>query len=1273
MHPDFDLVVAANRDALTAELRLLDSAGAQVGYRALDIRTIEPSTLQGLFNLREFVHLYAARPGQSGRNEEELVADLGVSLAHEVLGAEIFGPLSASERNRTLRVRLPVEEENHLAAALARVPWEIARAAADEPTLAERNLVVRAVVGDDPVARPLALEKDESLRVLFVFAEARGSAPLAAREERKVLQALFEQEIYPKRRIEADFLAHGVTRERLVGLITDRRGYHIVHWSGHGHLDLLELAGDGGESDPLSGEDLVDLLRQAGGFQPQLFFLSACHSGDMLRIENWADFRAVAAGHEPGAKEAAETGEVAGRRQMEERPGYTGTAHALLRAGIPSVVAMRYAVGDDYARDLAVDFYSAVLAATNPPDVAEALNRARNQRRDATAYSACDHATPVLYGLADPGLPLPKGKSPYHHRRDPRLMKIGELNIREHPHFVGRTWELAELGARVIGHQRSASVTPVALVQGMGGMGKTALAAEAIDLWKEQFDWVLLFQAKPNALSLDTTLSDIHGLLYAELKAYHDHVQENPADAIWRAAEGDFRGEARMKRLGENLLRAMHDEAILLVLDNFETNLKKNEDECQDPEWDRLLALLAAELPGSASRVLLTCRRPIAAPHYPVVLGPLPAGEAALYLRSHPDLRRLLFSDDADERRLAQRVLFASRFHPLLLDRLARLVPVRQQLEEALGKLESAQGYANLPELFGARSTGTNEVAYLRDALESSIDLLIERAGPEGRRVLWMIALTNDPEALGLLRLVWNELAENPPAIEPLVDRLAAVGLVTAEREGPINDNPEYTCHELVRERIAAWIAAHPEERQGRDENAGRLACAERLVAVFSFLLHRNAETALEAGRRALVYCVQAGAYDRLGGFAGTLVTSAMDRRLMSAILPHLEAAAQSAPAGQARWRCRTYLADGLRRGGLPEASLAYYEQAAGEAQAAEQWSDVSWITGNWANALGAIPYLEASRAKYVESAEAARRAKRPQVEVIGRELEAYRIEILQARATEVLPAVEERVATLERWWQRTRTGGETVPEAPDVEFLARAVISALDIATDAHFALKNWDDALGRIDRILQVERALGRAAQAIAATRMNRAVVLTNLRRFAEAQSELELCLQIFRDDPAHSASVLSSLASLFDDQNDIQQAVELERRALALREQLPDPGERAISHHNLAIYLHRTGAPANLAESAGHQMAALIYYAIAGLGESLQISVRNYVIDFGRARDGAAVVPPPRVAELLAQPAFRPLAQWLDQRQVNREELQAAIDNLLARAREAAEAAE
>jgi hypothetical protein len=61
MNSDFDLVVDANNDALRAELRLLDASGAQVGYREVQIGEIAPATLQGLFNLREFVGVYAAK------------------------------------------------------------------------------------------------------------------------------------------------------------------------------------------------------------------------------------------------------------------------------------------------------------------------------------------------------------------------------------------------------------------------------------------------------------------------------------------------------------------------------------------------------------------------------------------------------------------------------------------------------------------------------------------------------------------------------------------------------------------------------------------------------------------------------------------------------------------------------------------------------------------------------------------------------------------------------------------------------------------------------------------------------------------------------------------------------------------------------------------------------------------------------------------------------------------------------------------------------------
>src|SRR5207247_3010263 len=141
---------------------------------------------------------------------------------------------------------------------------------------------------------------------------------------------------------------------------------------------------------------------------------------------------------------------------------------------------------------------------------------------------------------------------------------------------------------------------------------------------------------------------------------------------------------------------------------------------------------------------------------------------------------------------------------------------------------------------------------------------------------------------------------------------------------GPDDANPDLTCHELVRERICAWMHGHPQDRADLTENTIRLAYAERLEAVFDALQHQNMTAALQAGRRALVYCVQAGAYDRLGGFASRLVTSTHDSRLLAGLLPHLEAAAESAPEGRPRWHCLCCLADALRNAGRLDASLPF-------------------------------------------------------------------------------------------------------------------------------------------------------------------------------------------------------------------------------------------------------------------------------------------------------------------------------------------------------------
>ena len=354
------------------------------------------------------------------------------------------------------------------------------------------------------------------------------------------------------------------------------------------------------------------------------------------------------------------------------------------------------------------------------------------------------------------------------------------------------------------------------------------------------------------------------------------------------------------------------DEPILLVLDNFETNLKPQAEPSARPEsrcgpartrpGTAASPCWRAELAGTPSRVLITCRRPLAAlagtACHRVLLGPLPAGEAALYLREHAGLSRMVFGGDAAERALAMRLLNASRFHPLLMDRLARLATggpaLRPQLLQALDALEKSKDFAQLPALFATSPGDAKELAYLNDALATSLDQLIRDASPDARRLLWMIAVANEPVTLGLLKGVWSGesheqqqlrqikqmlemLPQLPPELQaklkamPAELRASSTPCRPRPRPGPIRRRccatwwpwawpprsaPGRTMT-IPTSPATSWSASASApgctttrtDRADLTENAIRLAYAERLEAVFEALQHQNMTAAL-AGRQ---------------------------------------------------------------------------------------------------------------------------------------------------------------------------------------------------------------------------------------------------------------------------------------------------------------------------------------------------------------------------------------------------------------------------------------
>jgi hypothetical protein len=148
--PVFTLHVGTDPDAEVVRLRLTDEHGRQLGSNQVRLAEHKAALWQGLFDTRAFVRTYADSIVFTDRpaTATELLDQIGVFLGEKVLGPEILKALHKDIYHRSLRIYQPDASKNRLAAAFARVPWEIARPAG-QAALFERNLVVRMETAPD--------------------------------------------------------------------------------------------------------------------------------------------------------------------------------------------------------------------------------------------------------------------------------------------------------------------------------------------------------------------------------------------------------------------------------------------------------------------------------------------------------------------------------------------------------------------------------------------------------------------------------------------------------------------------------------------------------------------------------------------------------------------------------------------------------------------------------------------------------------------------------------------------------------------------------------------------------------------------------------------------------------------------------------------------------------------------------------------------------------------------------------------------------------------
>ena len=491
--------------------------------------------------------------------------------------------------------------------------------------------------------RPLGLEAKPRpplpgpLKVLVaVGAPDEGKTRSVVLDHERELQTVLDavEEFRRHENIEVRVLEVG--HPEAIGAAIERDAYHVLHLSCHGERGSLELEDEEGNSVPTTAEELLQPIRGAGRPLP-LVFLNACHGG----VDN---------------KQTA------------------SFAEALLRAGVPCVLAMQTSVSDYYATALAGAFYGHLLL-REPPLAGRALAAARKDL-EKTRLAADpaktrpeeiqpEYATATLFvadeepRLADFSLDKePLRERPVHEGAG----SVPQLDVGD---LVGRRRELRET-LRVLRD----TTRPYAgvVLTGIGGVGKSALAGRVMWRLKESG-----FRPADHKGPFD---------LAAVAKSVGRCLLESERPETRRRAERMVSEELDDELRLEFLARMLTEEPVLLVLDDFEQNLLTGGGAFRDPSVGAYLGHLVDS--ARRGRLIIASRYPI--PGFDdrlrnIALNSLTGAQTRKLLLRLPELGRW----DRDPKETAK-IIDRIGGHPRLLEFLDALLRGREQKPHPEGK-----------------------------------------------------------------------------------------------------------------------------------------------------------------------------------------------------------------------------------------------------------------------------------------------------------------------------------------------------------------------------------------------------------------------------------------------------------------------------------------------------------------------------------------------------------------------------------------------------------
>ncbi|MFF5495789.1 tetratricopeptide repeat protein [Streptomyces aquilus] len=498
----------------------------------------------------------------------------------------------ARARHTSLRIGLAVDDPEWVD-----LPWETLTVPgmARPLVLSEQVELYRTVRGE---CSPVAVRVPGPLRILAVVAspESGGGELLDYELELgRILDA-----VDPARSRQGAYvrvLNWGSVAEIRTAL--DQERFHILHLSCHAAPGVLLLEDERGKADEVDAERfLTEVLPSDRGVP--LVVLAGCSTARAPAQQQ------NASGTDPAA---------AGATASEEGLVRAGLARELLAHGVPAVLAMTDSVTDHYATELAAEMYQRLARAEHPSPLTalsqarRVLEARRRQLPDQDPRAAWpEWATPALF-LAGPPLPLFDRAHSAERVPVPAETVLDEgMVVRKVGDFVGRRAELRGLLSALRDPDRAG-----VLVHGMGGVGKSTLAAELLHHY-ETHDQVIVPVSAATTRTVDAVLETLRQRLLAYCLVTEDLPETDPLRRITAAlADASSPWRDRWQLIRQFVLPRVR---VLLIVDNAEDLLdptsSDDDRQLKDAEFAELLATWIEASPRT--RLLITSRHPFQLP-----------------------------------------------------------------------------------------------------------------------------------------------------------------------------------------------------------------------------------------------------------------------------------------------------------------------------------------------------------------------------------------------------------------------------------------------------------------------------------------------------------------------------------------------------------------------------------------------------------------------------------------------------------------------------------